>query len=65
MVSILKKKPLSIDDREHRRWVVEKINSPLKEIQFIDMVLSSDNKNYHAWSYRQIRIFLIEIRNFI
>lgn len=43
---------LSFFHREHRRWIIEKINSPLKEIQFIDKILLSDNKNYHAWSYR-------------
>lgn len=38
--------------REHRRWLIDNIKEPLKEIEFINEVLSDDNKNYHAWSYR-------------
>ena len=42
----------TICHREHRRWIIEKLDKPLKEILFIDNILSVDNKNYHAWSYR-------------
>lgn len=42
--------------REHRKWVVGKMNALGNEFQFLDIILAKDNKNYHAWVYR---LFLI------
>lgn len=40
-------------DRHHRRMVVEWINDPTEELEFIADILSQDAKNYHAWQHRQ------------
>lgn len=33
--------------------VVEWLNDPSEELQFIADILSQDAKNYHAWQHRQ------------
>lgn len=33
--------------------VVEWINDPTEELEFIADILSQDAKNYHAWQHRQ------------
>lgn len=40
-------------NRHHRRMVVEWLNDPSEELEFIADVLSQDAKNYHAWQHRQ------------
>ncbi|KAK9452181.1 uncharacterized protein V1518DRAFT_410556 [Limtongia smithiae] len=37
----------------HREIIVEKYNSPIRELPFIEAMLALDSKNYHVWSYRQ------------
>lgn len=54
-----------LENREHRRWLIENINKPLNEIEFINEVLSEDNKNYHAWSYRYLTVFYHLINSII
>lgn len=39
--------------RHHRRMVVEWLNDPSEELEFIADILSQDAKNYHAWQHRQ------------
>ena len=39
-------------NREQRRFIVDKLNNHTYEIEFLNGVLKTDNKNYHAWSYR-------------
>uniref|UniRef100_A0A8D3AP68 Protein farnesyltransferase/geranylgeranyltransferase type-1 subunit alpha n=1 Tax=Scophthalmus maximus TaxID=52904 RepID=A0A8D3AP68_SCOMX len=39
--------------RHHRRMVVEWLNNPAEELEFIADILSQDAKNYHAWQHRQ------------
>ncbi|CAD5125578.1 DgyrCDS13781 [Dimorphilus gyrociliatus] len=36
----------------HRQAVVEWLNDPSEEKDFIDAALREDSKNYHAWQYR-------------
>lgn len=43
----------SFCSRHHRRMVVEWLNDPSEELQFIADILSQDAKNYHAWQHRQ------------
>ncbi len=33
--------------------VVEWLNDPSEELQFVAEILSQDAKNYHAWQHRQ------------
>lgn len=40
-------------NRHHRRMVVEWLNDPSEELEFIADILSQDAKNYHAWQHRQ------------
>jgi len=37
----------------HRQFLVDNINEPCDEMEFIKIVLEYDAKNYHAWAYRQ------------
>lgn len=37
----------------HRQVLVDNINDPCDEMEFIKIVLEYDAKNYHAWAYRQ------------
>ena len=39
--------------RHHRRMVVEWLNDPSEELEFIADILNQDAKNYHAWQHRQ------------
>lgn len=40
-------------DRHHRQLIIEKLNDPSGELEFVKLILGEDSKNYHAWSYRQ------------
>lgn len=44
---------LNLSSRHHRRMVVEWLNDPSEELEFIADILSQDAKNYHAWQHRQ------------
>lgn len=44
---------LNFFHRHHRRMVVEWLNDPSEELEFIADILSQDAKNYHAWQHRQ------------
>ncbi|CAB1337411.1 unnamed protein product [Coregonus sp. 'balchen'] len=46
-------KDLREEMRHHRRMVVEWLNDPSEELEFISEILSQDAKNYHAWQHRQ------------
>lgn len=37
----------------HRRWIVDMLQDPSKELAFTAEVLQQDGKNYHAWAHRQ------------
>lgn len=37
----------------HRQALVEMLNNPAGELDFVEEMLVEDSKNYHAWSYRQ------------
>ncbi|KAF2645969.1 farnesyltransferas-like protein [Massarina eburnea CBS 473.64] len=37
----------------HRQTIIDGINSPKGEHEFIATMLEQDSKNYHVWSYRQ------------
>lgn len=43
----------NLSSRHHRRMVVEWLNDPSEELEFIADILSQDAKNYHAWQHRQ------------
>lgn len=43
----------NLPSRHHRRMVVEWLNDPSEELEFIADILSQDAKNYHAWQHRQ------------
>ena len=36
-------------NREHRRWLINKIGKPLDEMETLEANFVDDNKNYHAW----------------
>jgi hypothetical protein len=42
--------------RHHRRWVAQKlgVGAVSGELEFTEIVLLDDAKNYHAWSHRQV-----------
>ncbi|KAG4093914.1 farnesyltransferase [Neocallimastix lanati (nom. inval.)] len=37
----------------HRQFIIEILNDPMDELQFIYDMLINDSKNYHAWNYRE------------
>lgn len=39
--------------RHHRRVLVEWLQDPSQELEFIADILNQDAKNYHAWQHRQ------------
>lgn len=39
--------------RHHRRVLVEWLQDPSRELEFIADILNQDAKNYHAWQHRQ------------
>lgn len=45
--------PTLVMNRHHRRMVVEWLNDPSEELEFIADILNQDAKNYHAWQHRQ------------
>ena len=49
-----------ITGRHHRQWIVDKSVVISEEMSFLTSAIESDNKNYHAWSYRYVESFLIE-----
>jgi len=41
-------------NRHHRQVLVDNLNDPVGEMEFIKIILKYDAKNYHAWAYRYI-----------
>jgi protein farnesyltransferase/geranylgeranyltransferase type-1 subunit alpha len=37
----------------HRHTIIDALDSPEGEAEFINTMLEQDSKNYHVWSYRQ------------
>ena len=37
----------------HRQALVQMLNDPSEELEFVAEMLEEDSKNYHAWTHRQ------------
>ncbi|XP_016132965.1 protein farnesyltransferase/geranylgeranyltransferase type-1 subunit alpha-like [Sinocyclocheilus grahami] len=53
ITAIIEDQPKNYQVWNHRRMVVEWLNDPAEELQFVAEILSQDAKNYHAWQHRQ------------
>jgi protein farnesyltransferase/geranylgeranyltransferase type-1 subunit alpha len=42
-----------MNNRQHRRWIITKLNDHSQELSHTEDILKLDAKNYHAWSHRQ------------
>jgi len=40
--------------RRHRQVLVDALNDPCEEMEFLKEVFACDAKNYHTWAYRLI-----------
>ncbi|KTW28016.1 hypothetical protein T552_01880 [Pneumocystis carinii B80] len=62
---LIKEYPKIYNIWSHRRWCFENTPFPIwdQEKAFLDLVLTKDSKNFHAWNYRQYIISMLEKQN--
>lgn len=49
--------------RQHRQFVVDRLNSAEREDEFFREVMEEDSKNFHAWTFRQWLIKRFDLWN--